>query len=119
VPASSPTLLVTTYAYTTMGLVQDVTDPQGIVNRTLHHNLGRPIQTIQNYTRNEKRVGTRSSSSDCTAARRGRMAPEANAGETETLSTARWIVRGKRRTSLQRNNPFLPKKLRRFSLSSP
>jgi RHS repeat-associated protein len=50
VPAASPTLLVTTYAYNTMGLVQDVTDPQGIVNRTLYDNLGRPIKTIQDYT---------------------------------------------------------------------
>jgi YD repeat-containing protein len=49
-PASSPTLLVTTYAYNTMGLVQDVTDPQGIVNRTLYDNLGRTTKTIQDYT---------------------------------------------------------------------
>jgi RHS repeat-associated protein len=50
VPASSPTLLVTTYAYNAMGLVQDVTDPMGIVNRTYYDNLGRTIKTIQDYT---------------------------------------------------------------------
>jgi RHS repeat-associated protein len=50
VPASSPALLVTTYAYNAMGLVQDVTDPMGIVNRTYYDNLGRTIKTIQDYT---------------------------------------------------------------------
>jgi RHS repeat-associated protein len=49
-PASSATTLVTMYAYNAMGLVQDVTDPQGIVNRTLYDNLGRTIKTIQDYT---------------------------------------------------------------------
>ncbi len=49
-PASSATVLVTTYAYNSMGLVQDVTDPMGIVNRTYYDNLGRTTKTIQDYT---------------------------------------------------------------------
>jgi YD repeat-containing protein len=49
-PTPSATALVTSYAYNTMGLMQDVTDPQGIVNRTLYDNLGRSTKTIQNYT---------------------------------------------------------------------
>jgi len=49
-PASSATALVTTYAYNSMGLVQDVTDPMGIVQRTLYDNLGRTTKTIQDYT---------------------------------------------------------------------
>src|SRR6185437_3743827 len=48
--ASSATALVTTYAYNSMGLVQDVTDPMGIVNRTLYDNLCRTTKTIQDYT---------------------------------------------------------------------
>jgi YD repeat-containing protein len=49
-PPSSPTVLVTSYAYNSMGLVQDVTDPMGIVQRTLYDNLGRTTKTIQDYT---------------------------------------------------------------------
>jgi RHS repeat-associated protein len=49
-PASSATVLVTSYAYNAMGLVQDVTDPAGIVNRTYYDNLGRVTKTIQDYT---------------------------------------------------------------------
>jgi YD repeat-containing protein len=49
-PTPSATALITSYAYNDMGLVQDVTDPQGIVNRTLYDNLGRTTKTIQNYT---------------------------------------------------------------------
>jgi RHS repeat-associated protein len=49
-PASSATVLVSTYAYNSMGLVQDVTDPQGLDTRTLYDNLGRVTKTIQDYT---------------------------------------------------------------------
>ncbi len=49
-PPSSATALVTTYAYNSMGLVQDVTDPMGIVNRTYYDALGRTTETIQDYT---------------------------------------------------------------------
>jgi RHS repeat-associated protein len=49
-PAPSATALVTSYVYNAMGLVQDVTDPMGIVNRTLYDNLGRTTKTIQDYT---------------------------------------------------------------------
>jgi RHS repeat-associated protein len=49
-PASSATVLVSTYAYNSMGLVQDVTDPQGIDTRTLYDNLGRVTESIQDYT---------------------------------------------------------------------
>jgi YD repeat-containing protein len=49
-PVSSPTVLVTSYAYNAMGLVQDVTDPMGIDTRTNYDNLGRVTQTIQDYT---------------------------------------------------------------------
>jgi YD repeat-containing protein len=50
VPTSSATVLVTSYAYNSLGLVQDVTDPMGLVNRTYYDNLGRVTQTIQDYT---------------------------------------------------------------------
>ncbi|MGH7222008.1 MAG: hypothetical protein ACRELF_02140, partial [Gemmataceae bacterium] len=49
-PTPSATALVTTYAYNSMGLVQDVTDPMGIDTRTLYDNLGRTTETIQDYT---------------------------------------------------------------------
>jgi RHS repeat-associated protein len=50
VPARSDTALVTTYAYDAAGRVQDVTDPRGIVSRTLSDALGRTTATIANYT---------------------------------------------------------------------
>jgi RHS repeat-associated protein len=50
VPARSDTALVTTYAYDAAGRVQDVTDPGGIVLRTLSDALGRTTATIANYT---------------------------------------------------------------------
>jgi YD repeat-containing protein len=49
-PARSDTALVTSYAYNAMGLVQDVTDPRGLVTRTLYDGLGRVTKAIQNYT---------------------------------------------------------------------
>jgi RHS repeat-associated protein len=49
-PASSATVLVTSLAYNGAGWVQDVTDPKGIVQRTLYDNLGRVTKRIRNYT---------------------------------------------------------------------
>jgi RHS repeat-associated protein len=50
VPARSDTALVTSYAYGPDGRVQDVTDPRGIVSRTLYDALGRTTATIANFT---------------------------------------------------------------------
>jgi RHS repeat-associated protein len=49
-PARSDTALVTTYTYDLAGRVQDVTDPKGIVARTLSDALGRTTATIANFT---------------------------------------------------------------------
>jgi RHS repeat-associated protein len=49
-PARSDTTLVTSYAYGPDGRVQDVTDPRGIVSRTLYDALGRTTASIANYT---------------------------------------------------------------------
>jgi len=49
-PAASDTALVTTYTYDAAGRVQDVTDPKGIVARTLYDALGRTTATIANFT---------------------------------------------------------------------
>jgi len=52
VPASSATLLVTTYAYTyyAAGLYVETHDPMGIDTHTNYDNLGRLARVIQNYT---------------------------------------------------------------------
>jgi RHS repeat-associated protein len=50
VPARSDTALVTTFSYDTAGRVQDVTDPNGIIARTLYDDLGRTTATIANFT---------------------------------------------------------------------
>ena len=50
VPARSDTTLVTTVSYDSAGRVQDVTDPKGIVARTLYDALGRTTASISNYT---------------------------------------------------------------------
>src|SRR5579885_3317312 len=52
VPASSATLLVTTYAYTyyAAGLYVETHDPMGIDTHTNYDNLGRLARIIQNYT---------------------------------------------------------------------
>ncbi len=50
VPASSPTLLVTTYGYNAAGWLQDTTDPMGLDNRTYYDNLGQTVKTVQDYT---------------------------------------------------------------------
>ena len=49
-PAASDTALVTTYTYDAAGRVQDVTDPRGIIARTLYDALGRTTATVANYT---------------------------------------------------------------------
>jgi RHS repeat-associated protein len=50
VPARSDTVLVTGYGFDDGGRVQDVTDPRGIVTRTVHDLLGRTTASILNYT---------------------------------------------------------------------
>jgi YD repeat-containing protein len=48
-PSRSDTVLVTSDTYNAAGWVQDVTDPRGIVTRTIYDALGRPTQTIAAY----------------------------------------------------------------------
>ncbi len=50
VPSRSDTVLVTTYAYAASGLLQDVTDPRGILTRNTLDNLGRVTKTVEDYT---------------------------------------------------------------------
>ena len=50
IPARSDTALVTSYVYDSAGRVQDVTDPNAIVSRTLYDALGRTTASIANYT---------------------------------------------------------------------
>jgi RHS repeat-associated protein len=50
VPDRSDTVLVTHTDYNPGGLPQDVTDPRGIVTRTLYDLLGRTTETIEDYT---------------------------------------------------------------------
>jgi RHS repeat-associated protein len=50
VPGRSDTVLVTTFDYDDAGRVQDVTDPRGIVTRTLYDLLGRTTASILSYT---------------------------------------------------------------------
>ena len=50
IPARSDTALVTSYAYDAAGRIQDVTDPNAIVSRTLYDALGRTTASIANYT---------------------------------------------------------------------
>ena len=50
VPARSDTTLVTTVSYDSAGRVQDVTDPRGIIARTLYDALGRTTASIANFT---------------------------------------------------------------------
>jgi RHS repeat-associated protein len=49
-PARSDTVLVTSYTYDAAGRVQDVTDPRGIISRTLYDALGGTTATIANFT---------------------------------------------------------------------
>ncbi|GDX97432.1 hypothetical protein LBMAG47_30970 [Planctomycetia bacterium] len=50
IPARSDTALVTTVSYDAAGRVQDVTDPRGIISRTLSDALGRTTASISNFT---------------------------------------------------------------------
>lgn len=47
--ARSDTVLRTSYGYNSAGQMEDVTDPRGIISRTLYDDLGRTIKTIQAY----------------------------------------------------------------------
>lgn len=49
-PGRSDAVLVTSQTYNAAGWVQDVTDPRGIVTRTLYDNLGRKTKTIAAFT---------------------------------------------------------------------
>ncbi len=50
VPSRSDTVLVTSYGYAASGLIQDVTDPKGILTKTTYDNIGRVTKTVENYT---------------------------------------------------------------------
>jgi YD repeat-containing protein len=50
VPSRSDSVLVTSFSYDDAGHVQDVTDPRGIVSRSLYNALGRTVTTIADYT---------------------------------------------------------------------
>src|SRR5207244_2671873 len=50
IPDRSDSTLVTSYAYNPAGWVQDVTDPRGIVTRTVYDALHRRTSTIEAYT---------------------------------------------------------------------
>jgi RHS repeat-associated protein len=50
VPTASDTVLVTSYAYNAMGLVQDTTDPKGLDTRRYYDALGRVTKSVQDYT---------------------------------------------------------------------
>ena len=49
-PARSDSKLITSYSYNPDGTVEDVTDPKGIVTRTIYDGAQRKITTIQNRT---------------------------------------------------------------------
>ncbi|MBY0526219.1 MAG: SBBP repeat-containing protein [Gemmataceae bacterium] len=49
VPSRSDTVLVSSVTYDASGWAQDVTDPRGLVDRTLYDRLGRTTTTIGNY----------------------------------------------------------------------
>jgi RHS repeat-associated protein len=61
VPTPSDTALVTLYGYNAMGLLETVTDPRGIINKTYYDNLGQTVKTIEDFTN-----GTPTNSSDKT-----------------------------------------------------
>ncbi len=50
VPSRSDTALVTSFAYAASGLLQDTTDPKGLVTRNTSDNLGRVTKTVEDYT---------------------------------------------------------------------
>ena len=47
---SSSTVLVTQYGYNAAGLIETVTDPKGIVTKTIYDNLGRTLYSIAAWT---------------------------------------------------------------------
>ena len=48
-PARSDTVLVASTSYNAMGLVEDVTDPRGLIARTVYDHAGRRVTSIANY----------------------------------------------------------------------
>jgi len=48
-PASSDTVLVTSYAYNTAGRLETVTDPKGIVTKSSYDDLGRTVKVVEDY----------------------------------------------------------------------
>jgi YD repeat-containing protein len=52
VPARSDTVLVTSSTYNAAGWAENVTDPRGLVTRTLYDNLGRTAATTEAYDPN-------------------------------------------------------------------
>lgn len=50
VPGRSDAVLVTSQTFSPAGWVQDVLDPRGLDTRNVYDNLGRTVETIQNYT---------------------------------------------------------------------
>ncbi len=49
-PSRSDTVLVTTYGYAASGLLQDVTDPKGLLTKSTYDNIGRVTKTVEDYT---------------------------------------------------------------------
>ena len=47
VPARSDTVLVTSQTFNAAGWAQDVTDPRGLVTRSLYDNVGEVTQTVE------------------------------------------------------------------------
>jgi hypothetical protein len=68
VPSRSDTVLVTSTTFDDAGRVFEMTDPKGIVSRTLYDALGRTTKTIENHvegpaTRTTRRRSTRTTRS--------------------------------------------------------
>jgi RHS repeat-associated protein len=49
VPSRSDTVLITSYGYNSVGYVESVTDPRGIINKAFFDLAGRTTKTIENY----------------------------------------------------------------------
>ncbi len=48
-PSSSDTVLVSSYSYDNNGRLQEVSDPKGLVTRTVYDDLGRRVYLVENY----------------------------------------------------------------------